>query len=208
MFTPGSYRIWMHSLDVASVNQGPLSLNPVRWRELIERRWVINLKSLWHFWARLFLIRATCFIHNPTLLLSKHALHLLSRGKCPGYIQMLMWELLFGSEDKKTFGDDTVDCRLELLPVVGVWTCKILEPKNGKTKQKSSFYMLQNAKTHEEQKMNRRRKWVSNDSNNLYRSTYIKAIIYTHNILIFQFSTHNSLRGSNLFQLNWFTCIK
>lgn len=26
----------MHSLDVAGANQGPLSLNPVRWRELMQ----------------------------------------------------------------------------------------------------------------------------------------------------------------------------
>lgn len=114
----------MHSVDVASANQGPLSLNPLSWREGMERRGggVIDLKGLWHFWARLFLIRATCFIHNPVcaLLLSKHAPHLLTSRQCSGPIRLLMWELWFGFWGWKTFGGDKTVCRLELLPAAGV----------------------------------------------------------------------------------------
>lgn len=131
-FTTGSYRIWMNSLDVASANQGPFSLNRVRWREWMEGRGgVIDLKGLWHFWARLFLIRATCFIHNPmgTLLLSKHTPHLLRtmfRAHTGANVRAVIW--FWGSlEMTKSTAGWNCCLWLEFSVTISSCGCKILQ---------------------------------------------------------------------------------
>jgi len=85
---------------------------------------VIDLKGLWHFRARLFLIRATCFIHNPMCvhLLSKHAQHLLTSRQCSVRIQLQMGELRCGLGNKRPLEMfKLTQNQLGLLPVAGVY---------------------------------------------------------------------------------------
>lgn len=107
----------MHSLDVASANQGTPLLEP---SEVEGGGWkrgsLIDLRALWHISARLFLIRATCFIHYPcTLLLSEHIGHFVN------YLTMVRARVAanvggFG------LGGEAVkdDCWLELFPLAGI----------------------------------------------------------------------------------------